>query len=437
MPPRVSLGGAGASDITPQEDKIMTLQFAPLRITLALLTLLLATGAPVLGAVERLSLSEPVAELEKRLSTPPSAPQQPGVRSPQGARPEIAPYALVLDRDSLDPKSTDALLTAIADLRAAGGRVVAIRPKTPAPSAGKPIDGGIAVLALACDALAFESGATLAGATADWCTSATKRTELAEKLARLGRIDPLLAARVIDPATDLSWTSASGFSARKAGEVELAAAGQPIELSAATLNSIAIEAREFKSVSTAIAAIERGELQSRDPAGPKRSAPGLGAGSGTGAGAPAAPPRDSGRGAGPKLDPEMQAKVDAKLKEYAAALSELKRDLDEFDRYFTGSAGTWTTENRGLKEVWEDKSDNTRHADTKVKCERLQRSLKENVTSLGRILKSVDRMVKDRENPVYTRLKANQESLDGLREALERNKVDDYERFRNEVRKLK
>jgi hypothetical protein len=411
----------------------MTLQFAPLRIALAFLTLLLATGAPVLGAVERLSLSEPVAELEKRLSTPPSVPPQPGVRSPQGARPEIAPYALILDRDSLDPKSTDALLTAIADLRAAGGRVVAIRPKTPAPSAGKPIDGGVAVLALACDALAFESGATIAGATADWCTSATKRTELAEKLARLGRIDPLLAARVIDPATDLSWTSASGFSARKAGEVELATAGQPIELSAATLNSIAIEAREFKSVSTAIAAIERGELQSRDPAGPKRPAPGMG----TGAGAPAAPPQESGRSAGPKLDPEMQAKVDAKLKQYSAALSELKRDLDEFDSYFTGSAGTWTTENQGLKEVWEDKSDNTRHADTKVKCERLQRSLKENVTSLGRIVNSVDRMVKDRENPVYTRLKANQESLAGLREALERNKVDDYERFRNEVRKLK
>ena len=411
----------------------MTLQFAPLRIALAFLTLLLATGAPVLGAVERLSLSEPVAELEKRLSTPPSVPPQPGVRSPQGARPEIAPYALILDRDSLDPKSTDALLTAIADLRAAGGRVVAIRPKTPAPSAGKPIDGGVAVLALACDALAFESGATIAGATADWCTSATKRTELAEKLARLGRIDPLLAARVIDPATDLSWTSASGFSARKAGEVELATAGQPIELSAATLNSIAIEAREFKSVSTAIAAIERGELQSRDPAGPKRPAPGTG----TGAGAPAAPPQESGRSAGPKLDPEMQTKVDAKLKQYSAALSELKRDLDEFDSYFTGSAGTWTTENQGLKEVWEDKSDNTRHADTKVKCERLQRSLKENVTSLGRIVNSVDRMVKDRENPAYTRLKANQESLDGLREALERNKVDDYERFRNEVRKLK
>jgi hypothetical protein len=160
----------------------MTLQFAPLRIALAFLTLLLATGAPVLGAVERLSLSEPVAELERRLSTPPSVPPQPGVRSPRGARPEIAPYALILDRDSLDPKSTDALLTAIADLRAAGGRVVAIRPKTPAPSAGKPIDGGVAVLALACDALAFESGATIAGATADWCTSATKRTELAEKL---------------------------------------------------------------------------------------------------------------------------------------------------------------------------------------------------------------------------------------------------------------
>jgi hypothetical protein len=133
----------------------------------------------------------------------------------------------------------------------------------------------------------------------------------------------------------------------------------------------------------------------------------------------------------------MQAKVDAKLKEYDATLAELKRDLDAFDRFFTGTDGTWTTGNRGLREVWQDKSDNTRHGETKLKCERLQRSLKEDITSLGRTLKSVDRMIKNREHPAYLRLKANQESLDGLREALERNQVDDYERFSKEAKKLK
>ena len=133
----------------------------------------------------------------------------------------------------------------------------------------------------------------------------------------------------------------------------------------------------------------------------------------------------------------MQAKVDAKLKEYDATLAELKRDLEAFDRFFTGTDGTWTTGNRGLREVWQDKSDNTRHGETKLKCERLQRSLKEDITSLGRTLKSVDRMIKNREHPTYLRLKANQESLDGLREALERNQVDDYERFSKEAKKLK
>lgn len=380
------------------------------------LPLQFAAAHPALGAVEQLSLSTPLAELEPRLSAPPAGK----------SRPAVAPHALILDRASLDSKSTDALLAAIADLRAAGGSVIAIRPKLAPPLGGGTPDGGVAVLALACDALVFESGASLETAASGWCASATKRKEIAEKLANLGRIDPIFASRVIDCSTDLSWSATEGFKSSTGGDVELAAASQPITLTAATLKSVEIETQVFNSVPEAVAAIERGTVRARSVKAAKAPS-----------GATGAPAGEAAKPQGSVLDAEMQSKVDAKLKEYAATLAELKRDLDEFDRYFRGTAGTWTTENRGLKEVWEDKSDNTRHSDTKVKCERLQRSLKESATSLGRILKSVDRMVKDRESPTYTRLKANQESLDGLREALDRNKVDDYERFSKEVRKLK
>ena len=393
---------------------------------LASLWLLVVAACPALGAIEQLPLSTPLDQLEARLAKPAAAPARSGPRSAQPARQGVAPHALILDLDSLDPKATDALLTAIADLRAAGGSVVAIRPKlAPSPGGGTP-SGGVAVLALACDALIFESGATLETAAAGWCTSATRRKEIAEKLANLGRIDPIFASRLIDCSTDLSWSATGGFKASTGGDVELAAANQPIALSAGTLKSVGIETQEFKSVSEAVAAIERGTVSARAVKAPKSPS-----------GATGAPPTQAAKPQAPTLDPEMQAKVDAKLKEYDATLAELKRDLEAFDRFFTGADGTWTTGNRGLKEVWEDKSDNTRHADTKVRCERLQRGLKENVTSLGRILKSVDRMVKDRENPIYARLKSNQDSLDGLRESLERNKVDDYERFSKEVKKLK
>ena len=76
----------------------------------------------------------------------------------------MTPYALILDRDSLDPKSTDALLTAITDLRAAGGSVIAICPKASGSIGRTNASGGVAVLALACDAVVFESGASLEGA---------------------------------------------------------------------------------------------------------------------------------------------------------------------------------------------------------------------------------------------------------------------------------
>jgi hypothetical protein len=420
-----------------QEDKTMSFRSIAFRLLFSCLAVS-AASPPALGVVERLSLSEPLEQLESRLSTPPASTPRPT----QPARLGVTPYALILDRDSLDPKSTDALLTAITDLRAAGGSVIAICPKASGSIGRMNASGGVAVIALACDAVVFESGASLEGAATGWCTSASKRKEISDKLATLGRIDPLLASSIVDCSTGLSWSAAGGFKSSTGGEVELAQANQPIVLSAAILRSIAVQTQEFKSVADAVAAIERGAVGPRSKGVPKApgfgsgSGSGSGTGSGSGSGTPATAPADSAKPQAPAIDPDMQAKVDAKLKEYDATLAELKRDLDAFDRFFTGTDGTWTTGNRGLKEVWQDKSDNTRHGETKLKCERLQRSLKEDITSLGRTLKSVDRMIKNREHPTYLRLKANQESLDGLREALERNQVDDYERFSKEAKKL-
>lgn len=406
-----------------------------LRAVFAFVSLLFTVSQPVVAQVEKLLLSEPLAQLEARLSKPPAGKPQLGARPSGSARTRTMPYALILDRDSLDSKSTDALLAAITDLRAAGGSVIAICPKASPATGQQTVSDGVAVIALACDALVFESGATLVGARSDWCASTSKRKEISDKLALLGRIDPTLASRIIDCSTDLSWSQSEGFKASRDGDVELAAASQPITLTAAILKSISVETEEFKTLTDATAAIERATIQPRPAASRNTPARGLGSGSAPGGGLNS--PADSAKPQAPAIDPEMQAKVDAKLKEYDATLAELKRDLDAFDRFFTGTDGTWTTGNRGLREVWQDKSDNTRHGETKLKCERLQRSLKEDITSLGRTLKSVDRMIKNREHPTYLRLKANQESLDGLREALERNQVDDYERFSKEAKKLK
>jgi len=363
----------------------------------------------------QVALSEPLDSLEQRLAAAPTG---------AGAR----PLALILDRDSLDPRQTHEILMAIADRRIAGGSVIAIAPKATSGAAGASGAGGVAAVALACDAVVFETGATLRGAGPNWCASAARRKDLAETLAELGRVDPLLAGRLIDAEKPLSWSLRTGFAADSRAPVRLAAANEPLALSASLLKSVGFEAREFQRVSEAVAAIDAGSVTARAVAAPIASAPAPGASPG----APAAAKPEVRQ----PLDPEVQAKVDAKVKEYGELLDELKRDLEEFNEHFHGRKGKWTSGNDSLKEVWRDKSDNTRDSATKLRCERLQRGIKENASSLGRIAKSVDRLIKDPKHPLVVRLTANQEQLDGLRAAIDRNKVDDYERFHGAVEKL-
>ncbi|MFZ9881819.1 MAG: hypothetical protein ACO3QC_10505, partial [Phycisphaerales bacterium] len=58
-------------------------------------------------------------------------------------------------------------------------------------------------------------------------------------------------------------------------------------------------------------------------------------------------------------------KLVPKLTEYATELATLKRLADEFNDYYTGDRGIWTSQYDSLREVWNAKADNTKHMDTK------------------------------------------------------------------------
>lgn len=328
------------------------------------------------------------------------------------ATPPSTPRVLLVDVPTLDPNSTRSLLDAINDLRNAKGMLLAV-----CTSKATPTREGAAIAALACDAMVIVKGGSLVGAETSWCKSASSRDRLSEDLARLGRIDPKLAARFVDSATELTWLDGVGFNPPDQSARKIAAAGKPLACNAAALTEFGIEVKEADSIDTALAMVSEGRVRPRKPL--------------TSAKAPAKP-------AAPKSPPAgTDQKLSEKLAEYGTSLAELKVLLREFNDYFKGDKGIWKYKNPGLKWVWSDQSDNTDHADTRMACQRLQRDIKTKMSNLDSCLKSVERLVKDNAHPEVVRMTANKVALDGLRSAFERNKVSNYETFYPQVLALK
>ena len=352
-----------------------------------------------------------------------------------GAKPAGGTNAILVDVASLGVDGTATILSAIDDLRRAGGTAFAVCPNS---AAG--IKDGAAVVALACDALLFVKSAELTGADDGWCTSASRRDDIARKLTALGRIDSLLADRFTTSTKALSWSAKAGFTADDSGSVKLASAGKPIACGAAQLTRVRVAATEYDSVDSALKAIADGKIK------PRTSAPALPAG---GSGLPSAPrnptvpPTVTPPPSAPNAPPSPASpsatdpKLAPKLAEYATTLGELKTLLDEFDDYYVGRRGVWTSEHRGLKWVWEDGSEHTRDPDTKVTCQRLQRDIKTKIGALDSLSKVVERIAKDREHPEVVRMKAHKVALDGLKIGIDRNKVSNYETYFKQVMALK
>ena len=328
------------------------------------------------------------------------------------AAPAAAPQVMLVDVPTIDASAARSLLDAINDRREAKGTVMAVCTSKTAPTRE-----GAAIVALACDAVVLVRGVSLVGAETAWCKSASSRERFGSDLARLGRIDPKLAARFLDSTADLTWSEGVGFNPPAATGRKVASAGQPIACNAGLLTELGIEAKEVDSTDAALAMLAEGRVKPRKLMATAK--------------VPTKP-------AAPKAQPAgADAKVAEKVAEYGAALVELKGLLREFNEYYKGDKGIWTGPNEGLKWVWEDQSDHTQHKDTKMTCQRLQRDIKTKMSTLESCLKTVERVVKDESDPDLARMKANVTALDGLRAAFERNKVSNYETFYSRVMALK
>jgi hypothetical protein len=351
------------------------------------------------------------------------------VRAALSAPADGGSHALVIDAARLDRADAAKILKSLQTLRRAGGSVVAVCP----PASAGAVEGS-AVLAMACDAVVFVKGGEIAGASTAWCSDDDERAALAGDVDGLSRLDPLLSARLLDATAALSWSPKTGFKSDATGAVKLASPGQPIKLGAAQLKRVQVPTQEFATIEEALGAIESGKVDARaeSTSTPPATAPGF---------PPKAPPTvpptapaPAAPGAG---NAEIEGKLAPKVAEYGKKLAELQGLLKEFDDYFYGRKGVWTTKHDSLKEVWLAEADNTRDPNTKTRTERLQRDMKTAMSSLGTIARSIEKIAKNPDHPDVIRTKAHQETLAGLRAAFERNKVSNYEEFSKKVLQLK
>ena len=359
------------------------------------------------------------------------------VRSALRAKPADGRVTLLVDRATLDPDETEALLGAIDDARAAGTTVVAVCPR-----AGNGVSDSAGIVALSCDAIVFVKGAEIAGACEGWCGSTNQADRIAAQFVSLARIDPTLGARFLDCAKALSWSPQTGFKPDSSGAAKLALPGKPLRLGASQLKRVQVATEEFDTLDAALSAVASGNVKARDQAAASGTAsgPSIPGGSVPGGSVPGGskpggtkPSVGSPSGTAPKapagttVDPAIAEKLAPKLREYAKTLSELQALLREFDDYFYGRRGTWKLSPLGLRTVWLDGSDHTDHVETQITCERLQRDMKTKMTLLSSAAKSIGKIAKDDANPDVVRTKSHQAAFDDLRIAFSRNKVTHYE----------
>jgi hypothetical protein len=337
--------------------------------------------------------------------------------------PSDKPLALLLEDSPISASDTESLLHAIGDRRGNGGVTVAIVDS---------LSDGLTIAALACDALVTLPGARLTGATDDWCTSPSRREDLVSTLQRLGRLPEPLARRLVSTNGTLSWDKTAGFQASNVGSLLLAQDGATLELSAAQLEQTSLAARAFKDPSAATAAVEGRIVRARSAVPSVVGAPGGVGPSGIPSNSAPVPGGATLPGAAPTQPASSvdMAKLAPKLKDYHEQLMDVKAKIAEFDRYYRGTSGVWTSSHRSLRAVWQSKTEMTKDKDTKLRCSRLQQDIREGITKLETTTRSIEKICDDKRHPDVVRTTANLENLKQFREAIQRNEVDDYDKYK-------
>ena len=350
------------------------------------------------------------------------------------------PLALLFDKESIGSAQTEAILHAINDRKRSGGLTIAIIG---------PVSDGASLIALSCDAIVALPNARLSGGDDQWCESPSRRDDLVEDVQRLGRLPEPLVRRLVESRGAFSWDKSGGFQSSDAGSLLLAQDGAKLEFSPAQLEQTGLSARGFKDLAAAVAAID-GRIVRARAAAPTAVAASGGANP---RGRPPLPPTNSPSNTPPNTPntppntPTLpgsaaaastvdMAKLSPKLKEYQTQIGELKSTVTEFDRYYQGVSGVWTSQHKSLRAVWDSKTEMTKDKDTKLRCSRLQQDIREVVTRLETITRSIEKICDDKNNPEVIRTAAALETMKEFREAIQRNEVDDYDKYKPLVMRL-
>ena len=357
------------------------------------------------------------------------------------AFPPETPLALRFAAGSLDPDATEGLLHAVDDRHRKGGSTIAVCEGG---------SGGIAVLAFACDACVTLPSTQLEGAALGWCTSASQTEDLADTLVRMGRIDRTLASRLVSVVGALEWSPAVGFITTTDGIQTVALPGKPAAFDSQFLVACKLAAKEYPNVAAAVADIERGAVSPRGgakvvavaaearpvlppsnrasprdgPPVPHVTAPKTTPASGT----PQTPTVPS---AAPSVVPHPR--LAKEVATYATKMSNMQLDLEEFERYYRlGSQkptlGVWIGPIYCLRDAWLAKirvSDN----DTRIECERLQRKIRTQLSSLEITAKLIVKFAADPTQVDSARVTSQASALAGLDLALDKDDVNAFDRL--------
>ena len=323
---------------------------------------------------------------------------------------------MLMDAQSLSVTDAHAAVFAVQDVQAAGRDVIAIVESD--------IEDGSAVVAAACQGMVTVGSASLTGCGDAWSGSPSRRDALAAQLAQVGGRDRTIADRLLGGTSALSYSPTQGVqpsAPRGIGSISLAQQGQAMKLDAAALRAMNWTGQPQADVASAMAAIAAGQAKVQPKVPPRN--PGAGS----------APPPPGGKAAPPPPPagalPPAAAK---KLQDIQVDLASLKKDIEKFNRLFTGEDGVWDQKSKGLREVW-NTGEMTKHQPTKKDSTELQDSMRTKASRIERNIRGIKGAAKGVAIPQQAQLKALEDILRTFQASLATDDPDKYSRSSAQV----
>ena len=330
---------------------------------------------------------------------------------------------MLLDAQNLSLTDAHAVVFAVEDAQAAGRDVIAI--------VDADLEDGSAVVAAACQGMVMVGDVSLTGCGESWCSSPTRRASLAAQLAHSGGRDRAIAERLLGGTSALSYspTLQSATAQGGPGSIALAQQGKPMKLNAAALQAIGWSGQPQADVASAMAAIVAGQVKTQPKVPPRSS--GAGSAPPPPGGKTSPPPPPGGKTAPPPSGalPPAAAK---KLQDIQADLASLKKDIEKFNRLFTGEDGVWDQKSKGLREVW-NTGEMTKHQPTKKDSMDLQDSMRTKASRIERNIRGIKGAAKGVAIPQQAQLKALEDILRTFQASLATDDPDKYSRSSAQV----